>query len=158
MTGGPDSPTRPGQRSVTRRARSRAPVDSIWPLIGEARRWKEWTFLDRTELLEDGDPPPDGVGALRRFTRFGVGSSERVLAWDPPHHLGYTIVKGFPVRNYRADVTCASEGEGTLITWTATFDPLIPGSGRVMELWVGRLIGGFAAGVARHAERGHGGP
>ncbi len=153
MTGGPDSPIRPGQRSVTRQARSRAPVESIWPLIGEARRWKEWSFLDRSELLEEGHPAPDGVGALRRFTRFGVGSSERVLAWDPPHHLAYTIVKGFPVRNYRADVTCTSEGGATLVTWTASFDPLIQGTGRVMELWVGRLIGGFATRVARHAER-----
>lgn len=153
MTGVPGSPIGTGQRSVTKLARSRAPVDSIWPLIGEARRWKEWSFLDRTELLQEGDPAPDGVGALRRFTRFGVGSTERVLAWDPPHHLGYTIVKGFPVRNYRADVTCTAEGDATRITWTATFDPLIPGTGRAMELWVGRLIGRFATGVARHAER-----
>jgi hypothetical protein len=136
-------------------ARTRAPVDSVWPLIGEARRWKEWSFLDRTELVEDGDPAPDGVGALRRFTRFGVGSTERVLAWDPPDHLAYTIVKGFPVRNYRADVTCAPDGEGTLVTWSATFDPLVPGTGRLMELWTGRLIGGFATAVARYADRRH---
>jgi Polyketide cyclase / dehydrase and lipid transport len=142
----------PGRWSVTRLARSRAPVEAAWALVGEARRWKEWTFLDRTELVEEGDPAPDGVGALRRFTRFGVGSSERVLAWDPPHHLAYSIVKGFPVRNYRADVTCTPDETGTLISWSASFDVLVPGTGHLMVLVVGRLIGGFANGAARHAD------
>ncbi len=154
---GPDPGPTPGpvggRWSITRRARSTAPVEEVWPLIGEARRWREWTFLDRTELIEKGAPLPDGVGALRRFTRFGVGSSERVLAFDPPRHLAYTIEKGFPVRNYRADVTCAPEGTGTLVTWAATFDPLVPLTGRLMRLVVGRLLGSFATGAARHAER-----
>ena len=87
----------------------------VWPLIGEASRWKEWSFLDRSDLLRSGEPAPDGVGAIRRFTRFGVGSQEEVVAWEPPHHLGYTMLKGFPVRNYRADVTCTPDGSGTLI-------------------------------------------
>jgi hypothetical protein len=142
----------PGRWSVTRVARSRAPVEAVWPLIGEARRWKEWTFLDRTELLEEGDPAPDGVGALRRFTRFGLGSSERVLAWDPPHHLAYTIVKGFPVRNYRADVTCTPDEPGTLVSWSASFDALVPGTGHLMVLVVTRLLGAFATSAAHYAE------
>ncbi len=90
--------------SVQAQARSTAPVDEVWPLIGEARRWKEWTFLTQSDLVRAGDPPPDGIGAVRRFTRFGIGSQEEVVAWEPPHHLGYTILKGFPVRHYRADV------------------------------------------------------
>ena len=146
----------PGRWSVARTARSAAPVEAVWVLIGEARRWKEWTFLDRSDLEETGEPAPDGVGALRRFTKFGVGSLERVVAWDPPHHLGYTIVKGFPVRNYRADVTCTPEDPGTLVSWAATFDPLVPGTGRLMVLVLNRMLGGFATGVARHAERSAG--
>jgi hypothetical protein len=156
MTTGAEPARTPGRWSVTGAARSRAPIDAVWPLIGEARLWKEWTFLDRTELLEEGDPAPDGVGALRRFTRFGIGSTERVVAWDPPRHLGYTIEKGFPVRNYRADVTCTADGPGTLVTWAATFDTLIPGTGRIMVLVLNRLLRGFATGAARHAGLGPG--
>jgi uncharacterized protein YndB with AHSA1/START domain len=152
VSGEPGSAPLPGRWSVTSVARSRAPVEAVWPLIAEARRWQEWTFLDRTELLEEGDPAPDGVGALRRFTRFGFGSSERVLAWDPPHHLAYTIVRGFPVRNYRADVTCTPDEPGTLVSWSASFDVLVPGTGHLMVLVVKRLIRGFANSAARHAE------
>ncbi len=153
---GPETAAVPGRWSVTRTARSAAPVESVWPLIGEAHRWQEWSFLDRTELVETGDPVPDGVGALRRFTRFGIGSLERVVAWDPPHHLGYTIVKGFPVRNYRADVTCTPDGPGTRVIWTATFDPKIAGTGHLLVLVLNRMLGGFASGVASHAARSAG--
>jgi hypothetical protein len=153
VTAEPEPARPPGQWSVKRTARSHAPVDVVWPLIGEAKRWREWSFLDRTEVVEEGAPPPDGVGALRRFTRLGVGSSERVVAWEPPRHLGYTIEKGFPVRNYRADVTCTPDGSGTLVSWSATFDPLIPGTGHILVLVLHRLLDRFATAAAGYADQ-----
>jgi Polyketide cyclase / dehydrase and lipid transport len=142
-----------GQWSAEAEARSSAPVTEVWPLIGEAHRWKDWSFLTRSQLVGQGDPPPDGVGAVRRFTRYGIGSREQVVAWEPPRHLAYTILSGFPVRHYRADVTLTPEGGGTLIRWSATFDPKIPGTGRLMVLVLNRMVGGFARGVARYAEQ-----
>jgi len=150
---GPSGPGPTGRRSYRVQARSSAPVDQVWPLLGEARRWKEWSFLTRTDLVRRGSPEPDGVGAVRRFTRFGVGSREEVVAWDPPHHFAYSILKGFPVRHYRADVTLVPEGSGTLITWEGTFDEKIPGTGPLMVAVMHALIGRFANGVARYAEQ-----
>ena len=144
-----------GRRSYAVEAHSAAPVEEVWPLIGEAGRWKEWSFLDRSELLRPGAPDAEGVGALRRFTSRGIGSTEEVVAFEPPHHLGYAIVKGFPVRHYRADVQLRPEGTGTLITWSGTFDEKIPGSGRILELVLARMMGRFATGAARYADRQH---
>jgi hypothetical protein len=142
-----------GRRSFRVEAHSAAPPADVWPLIGEAGRWKEWSFLDRSDLVRTGGPDPDGVGAVRRFTRFGIGSREEVVVWDPPHHLGYVIVKGFPVRHYRADVILEPAGTGTVLTWSATFDELIPGTGRAMAILLKSFITRFATGVARYAER-----
>ena len=149
----PTGPGDAGRWSITATARSSAPVDVVWPLIGEARRWKEWSFLDRSDLVETGDPPPDGVGAIRRFTRFGIGSQEEVVVWDPPHHLGYTMLKGFPVRHYRADVRCTADGSGTMIRWSGTFDTLIPGTGHLTRAVLGRTISRFATGAAGYADQ-----
>ena len=150
-----DSPEtrREGRRSYRVQARSDAPVESVWPLLAEARRWKEWTFLTRSEVEREGRPEPDGVGAVRHFTRYGIGSREEVLAFDPPTHLAYSILSGFPVRNYRAEVTLSPDEGGTQITWTATFDEKVPGTGRLTELMLGRMIGGFASGLARYAAK-----
>jgi hypothetical protein len=143
-----------GSLSFTRTAHAAAPVEVVWPLVGEAARWKEWSFLTRSGLERKGDPAPDGVGALRRFTVLGIGSTEEVVVWSPPTRLGYSIVKGFPVRHYRADVTLApGAGGGTDITWAVTFDPLFRGAGTVTRAVLQLLIGQFARAVARYADR-----
>jgi uncharacterized protein YndB with AHSA1/START domain len=135
------------------RSRSAAPPATVWPLIGEAKRWKEWSFLDRSDLERAGSPDADGVGAVRRFTRFGVGSREEVVAWEPPHHLGYTMISGIPVRNYRADVHLEPDGTGTAISWSARFDEPVPGTAGLFTAVLRRIVTGFATDVARYAER-----
>ncbi len=149
---GPAGTGAAGRRSYRVEARTSAPVEEVWPLLAEARRWKEWSFLTRTDLEREGVPEPDGVGAVRRFSRMGIGSREEVLAWDPPNHLAYTIVSGFPVRNYRADITLESEGSGTRIEWAGTYDEKWPGSAAVLGALVPRMMQKFATGVARYAE------
>ena len=134
------------------RATSQAPVEVVWPLIGEAARWKEWSFLTRSGLDREGEPAPDGVGAIRRFTTLGMGSREEVVAWEPPHHLGYVILTGFPVRNYRGDVVLATDGDRTTLTWSSSFDTKIPGTGRLMHEVLFFIIRRFAAGVVRAAD------
>ena len=134
------------------RATSQAPAEVVWPLIGEAARWKEWSFLTRSGLDREGEPAPDGVGAIRRFTTLGMGSREEVVAWEPPHHLGYVILSGFPVRNYRGDVVLTADGGRTTLTWSSSFDTKIPGTGRLMHEVLFFIIRRFAAGVVRAAD------
>jgi len=154
MTGGTPStgPEPVGGHRYRVGATASAGIDAVWPLIGQARRWSDWSFLTRSVLERDGSPDPDGVGAVRHFTRYGIGSREEVVAWDPPHHLGYRILSGFPVRNYRADVTLTSEGSGTRIDWAGTFDPKIPASGRILDVVLPAMMQRFADAVARYAD------
>ena len=145
-----------GRRSFEIRARASAPVDEVWPLIGEAGRWKEWSFLDHSDLERTGSPDPDGVGAIRRFTRFGVGSREEVVVFEPPRHLGYVILSGFPVRNYRSDIVLSPDGTagaGSHLSWSGTFDAKVPGTGRALEIVLQRMIARFASGVTSYAEQ-----
>jgi hypothetical protein len=144
-----------GRWSFTSTARSAAPVDVVWPLIGVATRWKEWSWMTRTSLVRPGHPEPDGVGALRRFALGPGGSREEVVAWEPPHHLGYVVVRGLPVRHYRADVDLRTDGAGTVVTWRGSFDEIVPGTGAALRLVLRRMTEGFATRVSRYAERLH---
>ncbi|HEY5109796.1 MAG TPA: SRPBCC family protein [Acidimicrobiales bacterium] len=146
----PGPPTGGGSYRVE--ATTRAPVDVVWPLVGEARRWREWSFLTRSGLEREASPVPDGVGAVRRFSRYGVGSREEVVAWDPPGHLAYRILSGFPVRNYRADVTLTPDGTGTRIEWAGTYDPKWPGTGTVLAPVLAAMMRRFARDLATHAD------
>jgi hypothetical protein len=134
-------------------ASSSAPAEVIWPLIGEATRWQEWSWMTHTSLLREGEPAPDGVGALRRFAVGPGGSKEEVAVWDPPRHLAYVVVQGIPVRHYRADVTLEDGGAGTVVTWRCSVEPLIPGTGAVLQFALGRMVRGFARRVCRYADR-----
>lgn len=108
--------------------------------------------MTRTYLLEPGPGEPEGVGALRRFAVGPVGSVEEVVAWEPPQHLAYVARRGLPVRAYRADVRLEPDGSGTLVRWSGTLDPLVPGTGALVLAYVRSLVTGFTKRLCRHAD------
>ena len=57
----------------------------------------------------------------------GVGAIRRILEIEPAHRLVYTVVRGVPVRNYRAEVVLDPLDSGTAIRWIATWDRTILG-------------------------------
>ena len=135
-------------------ARSAAPPERVFELISDATTWPLWagSLIAHGSWEREGIPPPGGVGAIRKVGRWPQFGREQVVRSDPPGHHAYVLVSGAPVRNYRADVYIRREGDGTLITWGATFEPLIPGTGRLLAAVYRRMIGGFAHRVAAYAE------
>src|ERR1700722_5556668 len=149
---GPDSSDAWGRWVFRSSAHTTAPVEVVWPLVGEAARWKDWSWMTHSSVIREGVPAPDGVGALRRFYVGPGGSREEVVVWDPPHHLGYIGRSGLPVRNYRADVYLLGENGGTTVTWQGHFDELMPFSGRAMKAVLHRITSGFATQLCRYAD------
>lgn len=133
---------------------SAAPAEAVWALLGEARSWKDWAWFPMADLEREGDPAPDGVGAIRRFGLPFAGSREEVVAFDPPRHLGYRLLSGLPVRDYRSDVTLTPTPDGgTSIEWRSSFTPPWPGSGGFWSTFLRLMIDDFARRLARAATR-----
>jgi uncharacterized protein YndB with AHSA1/START domain len=136
-----------------------APREKVWTLVSTASTWKDWAGVMRSSLESEGDPPPDGVGAIRRLGPPMLGSREQVVEWEPPSHLGYVILSGMPVRNYRADIRLEEKvpADGspvtTLIEWSGTFDPKVPGTGALVRSVLKAVISRFAVRAARYAEQ-----
>jgi hypothetical protein len=125
----------------------------VWPLIGEAARWKDWSFITRAFLLREGAHVPDGVGALRRFAVGPFGSREEVVAFEPPTHLGYVACKGMPVRNYRGDNVLRGDGSGTEIAWAGSLEPLLPGTGSLVLAFTRGFVWLLVRELVRYADR-----
>jgi uncharacterized protein YndB with AHSA1/START domain len=146
------------RRTVVVSRRVDAPVEVVWSLVAEARRWKEWGAFTVAELEREGDPAPDGVGAVRRFGFPMYASREEVVAFEPPTHLGYVMLQGLPVPGYRSDVTLtAVDGGGTELRWASSFDA------RPWDAWLWAavldgLLHDFTRRVARAATSGSRGP
>src|SRR5215813_5420548 len=107
-----------------------------------------------SEWDREGDPAPGGVGAVRKLGRWPVFTREEITEYDPPRHLGYTILSGMPVRGYHADIDLLPDGAGTTIRWSGAFEPTVPGTGVALETLLERIVRGYARGAARAAERG----
>jgi hypothetical protein len=137
------------------RTASAAP-EVVWRWLADASSWQSWTPLTETRLVRDGEAEPDGVGAIRRFGRAGGSSLEEVVAFEPPRHFAYVLLRGLPIVNYRADVYLEPQGAGTRIRWHSTFDTKYPGTGWVMRRFLGFFLGDTASRLVARAERGPG--
>ncbi len=90
-------------------------------------------------------------GAIRKIGRWPQYGREQIVAYDPPHHLAYTVLSGIPVRDYRAEVDIVPEGAGTMLRWRATFTPKVPGTGALFAVVLRTIVGGFARRAAKTA-------
>jgi Polyketide cyclase / dehydrase and lipid transport len=75
---------------------------------------------------------------------------EEVLAVEPGRRLAYTVLRGIPVRNYRAEVTLTRSPEGTVIRWGASWDRTI--MGRLVYRPLRNLYPVIVAGLVQAAE------
>jgi hypothetical protein len=87
-----------------------------------------WTPFRRALLETEGQPAPNGVGAIRSLHLFGPPIRERVTAFEPPRRLAYEMLSGAPVRDYVGEVTLESQGAGALLTWRVELRPRFPGA------------------------------
>lgn len=130
-----------------------APIDTVWSMVADARGYSSWARLGVSELEREGDETPDGVGAIRNFGSAGVVSREEVVAFDPPTHLGYVLLAGLPIRNYRADVRLtATSARRCRVTWSGEFDAA-PAIGFVMRPFLGFVLGDFVRRLAKEAPK-----
>jgi uncharacterized protein YndB with AHSA1/START domain len=103
----------------------------VWELVANADRYHQWGPWSASGY-QSPDDHANGPGVIR-WMRYGRTTTvEKVLDADKGRRLTYTVVKGIPVRNYRAEVTLSPEGEGTHIRWTASWDRTLPG--RIVHL------------------------
>jgi uncharacterized protein YndB with AHSA1/START domain len=104
-----------------------AAPEAVWELVANADRYHEWGPWSASGYQSPGDPAHGGVGAIR-WMRYGRATTvERVLEAEKARRLVYTVVKGIPVRNYRAEVMLTPDGAGTRIHWSADWDRTLGG-------------------------------
>jgi uncharacterized protein YndB with AHSA1/START domain len=106
---------------------AQAPPEVVWELVANADSYSEWGPWSASGYEDLGARAPDSAGVIR-WMRYGRTTTvEKVLESERARRLVYTVVKGIPVRNYRAEVTLSPAGEGTHIRWTASWDRTLPG-------------------------------
>lgn len=130
-----------------------APAEIVFEVLTDHRRYAELTPLRRSELEREGEPAPNGVGAIRKLTAVGPPMREEVIAYEAPRRFSYTVLSGLPVRDHVGTVELADTGGGTKMVYAVRSQPTIPVVGGVAIAVIKQAIKGLIDGVATESER-----
>lgn len=139
--------------SSTASATVKAPIGTVWAALSDHEGMSSWAPGLSCRLVEDGVPDRNGLGAVRRINAPGPAPAivERVVAFEPPHRLGYAAVSGVPFKGYGGEVVLTEDGGGTRIDYTLTYEPRLPLVERVPVAVVTRVL---LLGLVRAVRRG----
>lgn len=132
-------------------ARSEADPDTVYRLVADGAQWPTCSGLGSFELERPGDDEREGIGAIRVFRTGTVTSRELVVDAVPGRRFSYTVLSGMPLRDYRADIDLAPDGDGTIIRWHSGFRARYPGTAWLFRWYLTRFIGVLVTGLAARA-------
>jgi uncharacterized protein YndB with AHSA1/START domain len=140
--------------------RAEIPVEpaAVWKLLEDHAGYVRWAGFHEVVLRHPGDPPPNGLGAIRVLRRSGIAVEEEVTGYEPPRRLEYALTAGLPVRDYRAEVRLEPSPCGTDLVWRVRFRPLVPGTGGLLRRVLRRSLEAMVDGLVRQAGAAPGDP
>lgn len=126
--------------------------ESVWALVSDHEGMKRWAGVREVVLRKPGSPDPNGEGAIRTVRAFGIVLDERITAFEPCERLAYTVVEGAPLLSHRGEVVLTPDGDATRVTWRVDFEPLVPGTGWLLECLLRRGLAASLAGLKQRLE------
>ncbi len=139
--------------SFTYRRQVAAPPEVVFEVLTDHRRYTDITPLRKAELEREGEPAPNGVGAIRRLTAVGPPMREEVLAYEPDTRFSYKLLSGLPVRDHVGTVELTPSGSGTHVVYAVRTTPTLPLVGGAFLVGVKFGIRQLLGGIAKEAER-----
>ncbi|MHB8657109.1 MAG: SRPBCC family protein [Solirubrobacteraceae bacterium] len=113
--------------SYTFTARVNASIDTVFEVLTDHRAYSEFTALRRVKLEQEGDPAPNGAGAIRALYAIGPPIREQVTEFVRPTRMVYRMLSGAPVRDHVGTVDLSDAGTATQIVYHVDTFPKLPG-------------------------------
>jgi len=141
------------------RARSAAPPAAVFDVLADVTCWPRWGIWSQAAVERPDDAGGGGVGAVRVLTSRSYGRTvvnrELVTELEPARSLGYDLLSGLPLRNYRARVDLEPDGDGTLVRWSCRFDRATPGLTWLYRRIFRQFLADTVERLARYADHHH---
>ncbi len=130
-----------------------APPELVFEVLTDHRAYAQLTPLRSSTLECEGEPAPNGVGAIRVLKLVGPPLREEVTEYEPPRRFAYKLLTGIPVRDHRGMIDLAPNSRGTHLTWGVVSMPSIPAPDAAWGAGVKQVIKPLLKGISREAER-----
>jgi uncharacterized protein YndB with AHSA1/START domain len=133
----------------------KAPPETVFDVLTDHRRYADITPARKSVLEREGEPAPNGVGAIRVVSSVGPPLREEVVVFEPPSRFSYKVISGAPIRDHLGTVLLEPGGAGTKITYAVRMTPTLPLVGGVVvgatKLGIKSLLKGVVAESERRA-------
>lgn len=111
----------------------KAPIEQVFGLLTDHANYKQFRGIRDSELLREGDPAPNGVGALRRVDVGPLRFQEEITHYEPPVRMDYLIRNiNAPLEHEGGSIRLEPTAEGTRAVWTSTFEVSTRGVGGLL--------------------------
>ena len=122
-----------------------APAEEVFDLLADHAHYARFRGITEAELLNEGEPPPNGVGAIRLVVSGPIRFEEEITGYDRPTKLDYLIVRiNSPLEHEGGHISLAPDGSATRVDWRSEFRVPVRVIGPAMELaWSIILSRGF---------------
>ncbi|WP_374022689.1 SRPBCC family protein [Mycobacterium sp. HNNTM2301] len=146
----------PSRESITVEQLSSATAVSVYDALMDLGRWSDFMPGVSSASWEVRGAPDTAVGGIRRM-RIGRGvTRDRIVDGMKPHHQAYTATlpwyQALLLKDYRGDIRIEDRPNGSLIVWTASCTPRIPGI-KNLSRTLQQSYAEITEALAREAER-----
>jgi hypothetical protein len=98
-----------------------AEPETAFDVYTDHRRYADLLTMIRSVTLErEGDPPPNGSGAIRRIHLTGATVREQITQHDHAARYSYRMLSDAPLDKFEATVEFAPAENGTSVTYFVT--------------------------------------
>ena len=142
------------QLSVEAQGTTRATPEAVWRLVANANLYSQWGPWDDGGYEAGDSEGEHGVGSVQWFSTGRTKSVERIVESEENRRLVYVLVRGIPVRNYRAEIVLTPTDGGAHIRWAATWDKTLVGRlvHRKLRTFYPKMMGDLVAAADQGAQ------
>jgi uncharacterized protein YndB with AHSA1/START domain len=130
-----------------------APPETVFAVLTEHHLYAQITPMRKSVLEREGEPAPNGVGAIRALTAVGPPLREEVIAYEPFTRFSYKLLSGAPARDHVGTVELTPQDGGTRVVYAVRTTPTLPLAGGAVVAVVKRAIKQLLNGIVKESER-----
>ena len=122
-----------------------APPEAVFDLLTDHANYERFRGVSGSELLREGDPAPNGIGAVRRIKSTPFRFDEEVTGYERPTRLEYLIIDlNVPFEHHGGTIRLSADGDRTQVDWRSSYTVPTPLVGGLQEaIWKPMLTRGF---------------
>lgn len=135
-----------------------ATAATLFRLETDGSRWYEWAkpLIVQSSWEKRGDPPPGGLGAVRRVGLWPLLMREKTIAYEQDRlHVYEQIGPRLPAKDYRGELLLTPNATGgTDLHWIGSFTEGPRGTGPLMLVFLRGVVWFLSRRLVAAAERG----